>query len=39
MNRDEHIRQQRLSGASWPALLVVYGLIVATMLLSAAAIT
>jgi len=38
MNRDELIREQRLSSASWPALLVVYGAIVATMAFSAMAI-
>lgn len=39
MTRDELIREYRMRGASWPALLGVYGILVATMVLSAMAMT
>lgn len=39
MTRDQLIREYRMRGASWPALVGVYLLIVATMVLSAMAIT
>lgn len=35
MNRDDWIRERRLRGGSWQALVIVYGLIVATMVVSA----
>ena len=38
MNRDDLIREHRMSGASWPALVGVYAVIVAAMVLSAMAI-
>jgi hypothetical protein len=39
MTRDELNRELRMHSASWPAVLIVYGLIVATMLFSAMSIT
>ena len=39
MTRDELNRELRMHSASWPAVLIVYGLIVATMVLSAMSIT
>lgn len=39
MNRDEMIREYRTRGASWPALIGVYAILVGTMVLSAMAIT
>ncbi len=39
MNRDDMIREYRMNAASWPALLVVYGILVGGLLLSAMAIT
>jgi hypothetical protein len=38
MSRDDLIREYRMRGASWPALVGVYGLLLAAMLLSAMAI-
>ncbi len=38
MTRDELNRELRAHSASWPAVLFVYGIIVATMVLSAMAI-
>ena len=38
MNRDELNRELRMHSASWPAVLIVYALIVGTMVLSAMAI-
>ena len=38
MNRDELIRELRMHSATWQAVAIVYGLIVATMVLSAMAI-
>lgn len=38
MTRDELIREHRVRGGSWPALVVVYGILVGTLLLTAAAI-
>jgi len=35
MTRDELIREIQSRRGSWPALLIVYGLIVATMVVSA----
>jgi hypothetical protein len=39
MTRDQWIREQRARGGSLPALLIVYGLLVATMVLTAASMT
>lgn len=39
MDRDKMIREFRANGASWPALVSVYAIIVGTMVLSAIAIT
>ena len=39
MTRDELNRELRMHSASWPAVLIVYGLIVATMVFSAMSIT
>ena len=39
MTKDQWIREMRARGGNLPALLVVYGLIVATMLLTAASMT
>lgn len=39
MTRDELNRELRMHSASWPAVLIVYGIIVGTMILSAMAIT
>jgi len=39
MTRDELNRELRMHSASWPAVLVVYGIIVGTMVLSAMSIT
>jgi len=39
MTRDELIREYRMRGASWPALVGVYAIILGTMVLSAMAIT
>lgn len=38
MNRDQWIRERRIRGGTWQALVIVYALIVATMLGSAMAI-
>ena len=38
MNRDDLIREHRMRGASWPALVGVYGVIVGAMILSGMAI-
>lgn len=38
MNRDEWIKTYRNNAASWPALFVVYGIIIGGMLVSAQAI-
>ena len=38
MNRDEWIKAYRENSASWPALVGVYAIIIAAMLLSANAI-
>jgi len=38
MNRDELNRELRMHSATWPAVLIVYAIIVATMVLSAMAI-
>jgi len=38
MNRDDLIREYRMRGASWPALVGVYAIIVGTMVFSAMAI-
>lgn len=37
LTKDQLIREYRNSGASWPALVVVYGLLLGTMVLSASA--
>lgn len=39
MTRDELNREIRMHSATWPAVLVVYGLIVAAMVFSAMSIT
>jgi hypothetical protein len=39
MTRDQLNRELRMHSASWPAVLIVYGIIVATMVLSAMSIT
>jgi hypothetical protein len=39
MDREDLIREYRLSGASWPALLVVYGLIIGTLVLTGMSMT
>jgi len=39
MTRDELNRELRMHSASWPAVLVVYGLIIGTMVLTAMSIT
>jgi len=39
MTRDELNRELRMHSASWPAVLIVYGIIVATMVLTAMSIT
>jgi hypothetical protein len=39
MNRDDLIREYRMRGASWPALVGVYAVIVGTMVLSAMSMT
>ena len=39
MTRDELNRELRMHSATWPAVLVVYGLIVGTMVLSALSMT
>ena len=38
MTRDKLIREYRNAGSSWPALLIVYGMLVGTLLLTAQAI-
>jgi len=38
MNRDDLIREHRLGGASWPALVGIYAVILGTMVVSAMAI-
>ncbi len=38
MTRDELNRELRMHSATWPAVLIVYGMIVGTMALSAMAI-
>lgn len=38
MTRDKLIREMRNNGASWPALLVVYGMLLGTLFLTAQAI-
>lgn len=38
MNRDRLNRELQLSGAGWPALLLVYAIILATMVFSALAV-
>ncbi len=38
MNRDELNRELKMHSATWPAVLVVYALIVGTMIFSAVAI-
>lgn len=38
MNRDEWIRELRMHSATWQSVVIVYGLIVATMVFSAMAI-
>jgi len=38
MTKDEMIRAYHRNAASWPALLLVYGILVGSMLLSASAI-
>ncbi len=38
MNRDELIREMRMHSATWQSVVIVYGLIVATMVFSAMAI-
>jgi len=38
MTRDQLIREYRLNGASWPALVGVYGIIVGGMVMFAMAI-
>lgn len=38
MNRDDMIKAYRNNAASWPALLVVYAIVIGGMLLSAHAI-
>lgn len=38
MNRDEWLRERRMHSATWQAAVIVYGVIVATMILSAVAI-
>ena len=37
LTKDQLIREYRNAGASWPALVVVYGLLLGTMVLSASA--
>ena len=39
MNRDTLIRERALSAGSWPALLLVYGILVGALFASAMAIT
>ena len=39
MTRDQLNRELRMHSASWPAVLIVYGIIVATMVISAMSIT
>ncbi len=39
MTRDQLNRELRMHSATWPAVLIVYGLIVGTMVLSAMSIT
>ena len=39
MTRDQLNRELRMHSASWPAVLIVYGIIVATMVFSAMSIT
>ncbi|RKT31042.1 hypothetical protein BXY70_3039 [Roseovarius halotolerans] len=39
MTRDELNRELRMHSASWPAVFIVYGVIVATMVLTAMSIT
>jgi len=39
MERDDLIREIRRSGASWPALLLVYGLIFGTLILTGMSMT
>jgi hypothetical protein len=38
MNRDELIRELRMHSASWQAVVILYGIIVGTMVVSAMAI-
>ncbi len=38
MTRDQLIREIRNTGASWPALLIVYGVLLGTLFLTAQAI-
>jgi len=39
MTRDQLNRELRMHSATWPAVLIVYGLIVGTMVVSAMSIT
>jgi hypothetical protein len=39
MTRDQLNRELRMHSASWPAVLIVYGIIVVTMVFSAMSIT
>ena len=39
MTRDQLNRELRMHSATWPAVLIVYGLIVGTMVLSAMSMT
>ena len=39
MNREDMIREYRMRGASWPALVAIYAIIVMTMIATAYAIT
>ena len=39
MDRDRMIREYRMNAASWPGLAVMYGLVIAALVLSGMAIT
>ena len=39
ITRDQLIREYRTRGASWPALVVVYSMLVGTMIVTAMAMT
>ena len=39
MDRDDLIHETRLRGASWPAMVLVYGVIVMTLVLTGMSIT